>query len=115
MNPPPDAIRRLEAERYEAMPRADPAKLAALLSEDIRYTHSDGSQDGKTDYIQKVEDGMYRYLSIEHGIPRRIWRGRTTIPSGSRHVKQFRACQLADTNADVNASCGSVDISYSGR
>lgn len=63
-----DEIRRLEAERYEAMLKADTANLAALFSDEAKYTHSDGSQDSKSEYLRKVQDGLYRYHSIEYGV-----------------------------------------------
>jgi hypothetical protein len=41
-----------------------------------------GRKNGKTDYIQKVEDGMYRYLSIEHGINQILRFGSSALVHG---------------------------------
>jgi hypothetical protein len=63
-----EMIRLLEAERYRAMLKADTSTLAVLLSDQAIYTHSDGSQDSKAEYLQKVTNGIYRYRSIEYGV-----------------------------------------------
>jgi hypothetical protein len=75
-------IRDLEERRYNAMLRADTATLAALLSRALIYTHSDGSQDGKTDYIAKVGDRRYVYRSIEHDVHDVVRLGTTVLVHG---------------------------------
>jgi hypothetical protein len=64
------------------MLRADTATLSALLSEAMIYTHSDGSQDGKADYIVKVGDRRYVYRSIEHGVGDIVRLGTTALAHG---------------------------------
>jgi hypothetical protein len=86
--PCPDSreIRGLEDRRYEAMLRADTAMLSALLSallsDAMIYTHSDGTQDGKVDYIAKVGYRRYVYRSIEHDVRDVVCLGTTALVHG---------------------------------
>ncbi|MCW5695093.1 MAG: nuclear transport factor 2 family protein [Bauldia sp.] len=54
-------IRRLEAARLDAMCNRDLAALDAILATEFRYTHSDGSIDGKEDLRRRVAGDDVRY------------------------------------------------------
>jgi hypothetical protein len=92
-----DMIRHLEAERYQAMLKADTSTLAALLSDQAIYTHSDGSQDSKAEYLQKVTLGIYRYRSIEHGL------------AGIVSLGTFLVHGWMKANVDVHGVTGQLD------
>ena len=58
-------ILALEARRYEAMTGNDLASLAALLHDDLIYTHSSGMVDSKASYLESLRSGRTQYLRVE--------------------------------------------------
>ncbi|QEC40709.1 nuclear transport factor 2 family protein [Pseudobacter ginsenosidimutans] len=39
--------------------------LHQLLSDTLSYGHSDGHVEGKNDFIQKISDGTYKFLTMD--------------------------------------------------
>lgn len=72
----------LESSRYQAMKLGDVAALDELLSPDLVYTHSDGSQDDKISYLSRVENGHFIYHAITHEITRIVLRADTAVVLG---------------------------------
>ena len=91
-------VAQLESRRYEAMLGADTDALAALLADELVYTHSDGSQDNKAEYLQKVADGSYHYRSIDHGVSQVVRAGDAVLVRGWMR-----------TDVDVNGVARSLD------
>lgn len=59
-------ITELEARRYQAMLAGDLDELRRLLHPRLTYTHSNAERDDLGSYLQKVEDGHFNYLKIDH-------------------------------------------------
>lgn len=67
----PDALStsevdELEARRYAAMVDADLEALDELLSDDVRYAHSNATVDSKASYLELLRNGTLVYHSLEH-------------------------------------------------
>lgn len=60
----PPELRSAEVDRYGAMIHADAQALERSLAEDLRYTHSSGSVDGRESYITTLQSGLLRYGAI---------------------------------------------------
>jgi hypothetical protein len=65
-----EEILAVEARRYGAMLAGDVGELAAVLDEDLVYTHSDGSSDSRDSYLAKVTAGHFLYNQIEAPVER---------------------------------------------
>jgi ketosteroid isomerase-like protein len=57
-------IHDLEERRRAAMIAADVAALDTLCADELAYTHSNASVDGKADYIAKVGNGFFDYREL---------------------------------------------------
>src|SRR5437870_1122253 len=53
-----------EDRRFAAMVRADTGALEQLLATDLTYTHTDGVQNTRQEFLQIVGTGVLRYVSI---------------------------------------------------
>lgn len=60
-----DAIRDLEGQRCSAMLAGNVDALTELCSPSLVYTHSDGKQDSRASYLEKVENGYFVYHSLD--------------------------------------------------
>lgn len=54
-----------EHARFAAMTSGDLDALAAILGDDLVYSHSNGRTDDKTSYLQPLRSGATKYESIE--------------------------------------------------
>lgn len=54
-----------EDARNRAMIDADYDALERLLGDELVYTHSNASSDGKTGYMRNLRSGKVRYLAID--------------------------------------------------
>jgi hypothetical protein len=52
--------------RVAAMISADPAKLAATFSDDLRYVHSNGKLDTKASFIEALTSGKSKYAAMTY-------------------------------------------------
>ncbi len=59
-----DELERLERARFEAMTRQDVAALEPMLADDLVYCHSDGSCEGKREFLETIRSGRIRYLTL---------------------------------------------------
>ena len=50
-----------EDQRFAAMQRADTAALQLVLAPDLTYTHTDGEQNTKGEFLQILSSGALRY------------------------------------------------------
>ena len=55
----------LERQRFEAQVNKDYAFLEKVFADDLVYTHGDGHENNKTEYIQSIRDGKSQYGKIE--------------------------------------------------
>jgi hypothetical protein len=58
-------VEKLERQRFEAQVSKDYAFLEKAFADDLIYTHANGKQNGKTDYLQSIRDGKSVYDKIE--------------------------------------------------
>ncbi|KUG07463.1 nuclear transport factor 2 family protein [Solirubrum puertoriconensis] len=58
-------VEALERQRFEAQVKKDYAFLEKVFADDLVYTHSNGKQNGKPDYIQSIRDGKSQYDKID--------------------------------------------------
>jgi len=58
------AVRRADQQRIVATIAGDKLKLAALLSDDLRYAHGDGRVQSKAQLLAAVADNKAKYLSV---------------------------------------------------
>lgn len=58
-------VEKLERERFAAQVSKDYAFLEKVFADDLIYTHSNGKQNGKMDYIQTIRDGKSVYDKID--------------------------------------------------
>lgn len=75
-------IADLEERRYRAMLQADLDALAALLAEEVVYTHSNAERDTKRSYLEKISAGHLRYLHISRPEETIVVAGTTAIVVG---------------------------------
>ena len=62
---PVTAVLQADAARCAAMMKGDGAALAALLSEELRFVHSDGRIELKGDYVKNLMAGDTEYREGE--------------------------------------------------
>ncbi len=59
------ALLSLEAERFAAMVANDTAALEVLLDDELRYGHSNGKVESKSEFLATLAAKKLRYLAIE--------------------------------------------------
>ncbi len=59
-----DAVRQRDDARIVAQKAGDAAALAAILSDDLHYAHSSGTENNKTTYLAALTSGHTKYESI---------------------------------------------------
>ena len=62
---PVAAVLRADAARCEAMMKGAGGALAALMSEDLRFVHSDGRVERKADYVKNMMAGDTEYQGVK--------------------------------------------------
>jgi len=80
-----DTIRELESRRFRAMIEADAAALETLLADNMVYTHSNATTDGKASYIAGVKAKKWQYRQIDRPTEEIQVHGDTAVVSG--HVR----------------------------
>ncbi|GAB2779252.1 ketosteroid isomerase-like protein [Hymenobacter luteus] len=58
-------VETLERQRFEAQVKKDYTVLEKVFAEDLVYTHSNGKQNNKQEYIQSIRDGKSQYEKID--------------------------------------------------
>jgi uncharacterized protein (TIGR02246 family) len=81
-----DAVKELDAKRFQAQTKNDFEALGTLLGDDLVYTHSSATVDGKTSFIDTMRSGKTKYESIEPAdVKVRVY-GNTAIINGTAKV-----------------------------
>jgi ketosteroid isomerase-like protein len=80
-------ITAAEDARYRAMTSNDLAALAALLGDDLIYTHSSAVVDDKAAYLESLRSGKVKYLAAKRdGVTIRGY-GDTAIVHGHAQIE----------------------------
>jgi len=58
-------VEALERQRFDAQVKKDYALLDKVFADDLIYTHSNGKQNTKAEYIQSIKDGKSQYEKID--------------------------------------------------
>lgn len=58
-------VEALERQRFEAQVKKDYPLLEKVFADDLVYTHSNGKQNNKQEYIQSIRDGKSQYEKID--------------------------------------------------
>jgi len=87
-------LREIDRTRFRAMVENDLEHLAALLSEDLVYVHTDGIVESKPEFLARLRSGSLRYRSIEPTDVRVRTFGNAAIVTGRS--------QMAVTNGGVD-------------
>jgi len=80
-------ILALETRRYQAMTGNDLDALAALLHDDLIYTHSSGVVDSKASYLEALRSGNTRYLEVEQREQQVKLIGEVALVIASSHIE----------------------------
>lgn len=102
-------IHELEKQRYAAMVDGDLATLDRLLSPRLSYTHSNGDRDTKDSYLQKVRDGVFVYLGIDHRTERVEILGDAVVVIGWMRLRAKREGVPVEIGSNVLAVWGRTD------
>ena len=65
MNTAEKEVEALERQRFAAQVSKDYAFLEKAFADDLIYTHSNGKQNNKTEYLQSIRDGKSQYDKID--------------------------------------------------
>lgn len=94
-------ILALEDRRCAAMTGSDADALAALLHDDLVYTHSSAVVDDKASYVEAIRSGRTRYHSVKRAEERVRAYGDTAFVTGR-----------AEIEVDVNGQHKSLRLRY---
>jgi hypothetical protein len=86
-----------EDQRFAAMLRADTAALRSLLAPDLTYTHTDGEQNTKDEFLQILSSNALRYDSI--------------VPD-ARHVRVFESTAIVTGRSAMRVESGGRPASF---
>jgi uncharacterized protein (TIGR02246 family) len=80
------AVLAAHDQRIAATIAADTAALAAMMADDLTYTHSSAVTETKAEFLEALKNGKYVYREIKPGERRvRVWGDAATV-SGPCHV-----------------------------
>ncbi|PJJ60792.1 nuclear transport factor 2 family protein [Hymenobacter chitinivorans] len=83
-------VEALERQRFEAQVKKDYAFLEKVFADDLVYTHSNGKQNGKADYIQSIREGksVYDKIDVEALNVRAYNDGKAAVVNGTITIYQ---------------------------
>ena len=58
-------VRAFEQARYEAIRKADLPALDGMLAPELIYTHSNGTVEDKSAYLEALRNGFYQFTQFE--------------------------------------------------
>ena len=91
------AVRKLEAQRAEAMLKADVATLGRILGDDLTYVHGSGVVDTKQSLLASISSGKMKYVAFDEiDLKVRVYGGAAVL-TGKLAVKAKRG----DENLDL--------------
>jgi len=80
-------VERLDAQRFDAMVKADIPALEALLADDLVYTHASGKTDTKASLLDDIKAGQLKYKSFRPEGPTLHRYGDTAVVTGVAAVE----------------------------
>ena len=85
MNTAEKEVEALERQRFAAQVSKDYAFLEKAFADDLIYTHSNGKQNNKTEYLQSIRDGKSQYdkIDVETLNVRAYNDGKTAVVNGT--------------------------------
>lgn len=85
MNAVEKEVEALERQRFEAQVKKDYAFLEKVFADDLVYTHSNGKQNNRQEYIQSIRDGKSQYdkIDVETLNVRAYNDGKTAVVNGT--------------------------------
>lgn len=83
-------VEALERQRFAAQVSKDYAFLEKVFADDLVYTHSNGKQNDKKEYIQSIRDGksVYDKIDVENINVRAYNDGKTAVVNGQIVIYQ---------------------------
>lgn len=83
-------VEALERQRFEAQVKKDYAILEKVFGDDLVYTHSNGKQNNKTEYLQSIRDGksVYDKIDVEALNVRAYNDGKAAVVNGTITIYQ---------------------------
>jgi ketosteroid isomerase-like protein len=83
-------VEQLERQRFAAQVSKDYAFLEKAFADDLVYTHANGKQNGKSDYLQSIRDGksVYDKIDVESLNVRAYNGGTTAVVNGQITIYQ---------------------------
>ncbi|MGI4870931.1 MAG: nuclear transport factor 2 family protein [Janthinobacterium lividum] len=83
-------VEKLERQRFAAQVSKDYAFLDKSFGDDLIYTHSNGKQNNKTEYVQSIRDGksVYDKIDVENLNVRGYNDGKTAVVNGQIVIYQ---------------------------
>jgi ketosteroid isomerase-like protein len=83
-------VEKLERERFAAQVSKDYTFLEKAFADDLVYTHANGKQNGKTDYLQSIREGksVYDKIDVENINVRAYNGGTTAVVNGQITIYQ---------------------------
>ena len=102
----PGDVRQFQAKRFAAMTHRDIDGVAALLGEDLTYTHSGGDMETKAQFLKTLRSGRIVYEQIEPADVAVRMYGQTAVVTGrsTMHVRtggQPQTFQIRFVEVDV--------------
>ena len=99
-------VRQFQAKRFAAMTHRDIDGVAALLGEDLTYTHSTGDTETKAAFVETLRSGRIVYEQIEPADVAVRMYGQTAVVTGrsTMHVRtggQPQTFQIRFVEVDV--------------
>jgi ketosteroid isomerase-like protein len=83
-------VEALERQRFAAQVSKDFTLLEKVFADDLVYTHSNGKQNDKTEYLQSIRDGksVYDKIDVENINVRAYNGGSTAVVNGQITIYQ---------------------------
>jgi ketosteroid isomerase-like protein len=83
-------VEALERQRFAAQVSKDFTLLEKVFADDLVYTHSNGKQNDKTEYLQSIRDGksVYDKIDVESLNVRAYNGGQTAVVNGQITIYQ---------------------------
>ncbi len=83
-------VEQLERQRFAAQVSKDYAFLERAFADDLVYTHSNGKQNDKTEYLQSIRDGksVYDKIDVENMNVRAYHGGTVAVVNGQITIYQ---------------------------
>ena len=78
-------VEALERQRFDAQVKKDYPFLEKVFADDLVYTHSNGKQNTKAEYLQSIRDGKSQYdkIDVETLNVRAYNDGKTAVVNGT--------------------------------